>query len=72
MHDFVNEYVHELSARFMSKDSHEVTESTTVRLCEWRAELLTVQICGATLAPAFLKLMLYKHYNRMKNREKHK
>ena len=56
----------------MSKDSHEVTESTTVRLCEWRAELLKVQLCGATLAPAFLKLMLYKHYNRMKNREKHK
>lgn len=23
----------------MSKDSHEVTESTVVRLCEWRAEL---------------------------------
>ena len=35
MHDFVNEYVHELSARFMSKGSHEVTESVSARLCEW-------------------------------------
>lgn len=30
--------------------------AVTVRLCEWRAELLTVQLCGATLAPAFLNL----------------
>ena len=36
MHDFVNEYIHELSARSMSKGSHEVTESVSARLCEWR------------------------------------